>query len=356
MNLAFCRTPFIVACDFDPLQIATKIELFIWNLGETEPTTPTKVLEKVTFSPTQYANYYNISPFVADKIEFIIKPAVNVKVKKYYKLDTDWIAEVEELNNIFTYGYSTGGGIFGIDFLALKSDREIKKYTFPNNFLLGDIIPTVDFLFDFDVYDHFRVLYSSALGSETIDYTGTGIELNRIPLAYTSAEFINGNFVYIQTFNGLSYDTIDSFRVVTECEPKFNPFIIRFVNDLGGIDQMNFFKKSTKSFEVKGNDYDITHFTTYPTTNPYLGQSQVFNKNGTQTIKLNSGWISESEVQLIKQISLSENLIMMDTVDASFVSVKLKNATFVEKTKLNDRVLNYEIELEYANPMINNIV
>jgi hypothetical protein len=119
---------------------------------------------------------------------------------------------------------------------------------------------------------------------------------------------------------------------------------------------MNFFKKSVKSFEVKGNDYDITPFTTYPTTNPYLGQSQVFNKNGTQTIKLNSGWISESEVQLIKQIALSENLLLMDTFDASFVPVKLKNATFIEKTKLNDRVLNYEIELEYANPMINNIV
>jgi hypothetical protein len=354
MNIGFCRTPFIVTCDVDPLQIATKIEITIWNLGELEPETPTKVLEKVAFSPTQYANYYNISPFVADQIDFIAHPAVNVTVNRFYKLDTEWIYD-SRLIYVFTYG-SLSGGPAGIDFYLLKSDREIKKYTFPNNFLLADIIPTIDFIFDFSVYDHFRVLYSSALGSEVVDYTGTEIELNRIPLAFSTEEFIDGNFVYIQTFNGVSYDTIEVLEVATECEPKFNPYVVRFVNELGGLDQMNFFKKSVKSFEVKGNDYDITPFTTYPTTNPYFGQSQVFNKNGTQTIKLNSGWISESEVQLIKQIALSENLLLMDTFDASFVPVKLKNATFVEKTKLNDRVLNYEIELEYANPMINNIV
>jgi hypothetical protein len=355
MNIGFCRTPFIVACDVDPLQIATKIEMTIWNLGETEPPTPTKILEKVAFSPTQYANYYNISPFIADQIDFIAHPAVNVAVNMYYKLDTEWIYD-SRLIYVFTYG-SLYGGPTGIDFYPLgQLFSNTKKYTFPNNFLLADIIPTIDFIFDFDVYDHFRVLYSSALGSETVDYTGTGIELNRIPLAFSTEEFIDGNSVYIQTFNGVSYDTIEVLEVATECEPKFNPYVVRFVNELGGLDQMNFFKKSVKSFEVKGNDYDITPFTTYPTTNPYFGQSQVFNKNGTQTIKLNSGWISESEVQLIKQIALSENLLLMDTFDASFVPVKLKNATFVEKTKLNDRVLNYEIELEYANPMINNIV
>jgi hypothetical protein len=355
MNIAFCRTPFIVACDFDPLQIATKIEITIWNLGELEPPTPTKILEKVAFSPTQYANYYNISPFIADQIDFIVHPAVNVKVKKYYKLDTEWIVE-DGFYYVFTYG-SLSSGASDVYFYPLRQlFLDTKRYTFPINPFSADIIPTVDFIFDFDVYDHFRVLYSSALGSEFVDYTGTGIELKRIPLAYATEEFSDGNFVYIQKFNGVSYDTIDNYQVFTECEPKFNPYVVRFVNDLGGLDQMNFFKKSVKSFEVKGNDYDITPFTTYPTTNPYLGQSQVFNKNGTQTIKLNSGWISESEVQLIKQIALSENLLLMDTFDASFVPVKLKNATFIEKTKLNDRVLNYEIELEYANPMINNIV
>ena len=354
MNIAFCRTPFIVPCDFDPLQIATKIDLYIWPLGETEPATPTKVLEKVAFSPTQYANYYNVSPFIADQIDFIAYPAVNVKIERYYKLDTEWIVE-DGLIYVFTYG-TLAGGQADVNFYLLKSDREIKRYTFPIDPFFADIIPTVDFIFDFDVYDHFRVLYSSALGSDVVDYGGTGIELKRIPLAYATEEFINGNFIYIQIFTGVSYTTIEVLEVAPECEPKFNPYVLRFVNDIGGLDQMNFFKKSVKSFEVKGSDYDISPFTTYPFTSPYLGKSQVFNKNGTQTIKLNSGWISESEVKLIKQIALSENLLLMDTSDALFVPVKLKNATFVEKTKLNDRVLNYEIELEYANPMINNIV
>ena len=124
MNIAFCRTPFIVACDFDPLQIATKIEMTIWPLGETEPLAPTKVLEKVAFSPTQYANYYNVSPFIADQIDFIAYPAVNVTIERYYKLDTEWIYD-SRLIYVFTYGYSEFGiGGTGDSYYLLKSNNK----------------------------------------------------------------------------------------------------------------------------------------------------------------------------------------------------------------------------------------
>ena len=68
MNVFNCRSPFIVTVDGDSAQVATKIELFIWKVGETEPEIPTKVIEKTKYSDTQYVNYYNISPFVYDLI------------------------------------------------------------------------------------------------------------------------------------------------------------------------------------------------------------------------------------------------------------------------------------------------
>lgn len=354
MNLIYSRTPHIITCNFDPLQIATKIELTIWRVGDEEPTTPTKVLEKTIFSPTQYANHYNISPFVADFFEFIQYPAVNVVVEKYYKLDAEWIYE-SRIISVATYGYSQTE-ISESDYYTLKDSNEIKRYTYPIDGLHQYTIPTLDVLFDFEAYDHLRVLYSSSLGSSFVDYEGVGIELIRVPLALFDTDFANGNFVYFQTFNGTSYDSFDTFEVIPECEPKFKPYILNFVNDTGGLEQMTFFKKSSKSYEVKGNDYNITPFTTYPNIDIRIGQSQVFNKNGNESIKLNTGWISEIETELIKQIALSENLYLIDSITGYESAVKLKTSSFQEKTNLNDKVINYEIELEFANPMINNIV
>jgi hypothetical protein len=342
MNLFYCRTPFIIEVDADASQIATKIELFIWNLGATEPTTPTHIIEKEIFTPSQYKGKYNISPFVADKTSNTNR-VVNVKVVKYYKLVTDWVLD-EELEYVSAYGYvNTGGGAIGL-FTTLIGEYD-KRYFRPTDFIVENfLIPKIDVVFNFDFSTTLRVVYTSSLGSETIDYTGIGVELVQVPLTIDNAFFIDSNQIQLQYFDGTDYIPYETYNIENVCEPKFIPFVVSFINSRGGFSYITFFKKSTIGNEVKGTDYNLQ------------GLKQSLNINGTQNVKLNTGWVNEEIKQVIKELLLSEYvyLISADTITAGQAVVK--TSSFIEKTNLNDKVINYEIDFELSTPLIQNYV
>jgi hypothetical protein len=97
--MIFVNRPYLFTVDF-PTQIGSKIELFIWN-GDTPPTNPNYTFTKQIASATDTANYYNISPFLAEFIEFGVTDTdsatllednyfVNYRIKHYY-LDIDGI-------------------------------------------------------------------------------------------------------------------------------------------------------------------------------------------------------------------------------------------------------------------------
>jgi hypothetical protein len=345
MNLFYCRTPFIIEVDADASQIATKIELFIWNLGATEPTTPTHIIEKEIFTPTQYKGRYNISPFIADKTSYTNR-VVNVKVKKYYKLVTDWILD-EELEYVSAYGYTnTGGSTISINqSITLENSYYDKRYFRPSDFIVETfLIPKIDVVFDFDLYTTLRVVYTSSLGSDFVDYTGTGVELIQVPLTIDNAFFIDSNQVQLQYFDGTDYIPYETYNIENVCEPKFTPFIVSFINSRGGFSYLAFFKKSTIGNEVKGTDYNLQ------------GLKQSLNINGTQNVKLNTGWVNEEMKLLIKELLLSKYVHLISADAITDGQAVVKTSSFIEKTNLNDKVINYEIDFELSTPLINNYV
>jgi len=346
MNVIPCRSDYIITCDADATQMATKIELFIWKFGDTEPTTPTKVIEKTSYSPTQYINYYNISPFVADYLKaFLVENmAVNVKIVKYYKLTTSWILD-ETIEDIGVYGvYGSGFNTYSTLYNA-----PYLNYFLPSDFFLSSyMIPTIDIIFDFDASTTLRVIYSSTLGSDTIDYTGTGLEYLRIPLTIDNAFFVDGNSVRLELFDGTNFVLFQLIEGITPiCEPKYEPYVVDYVNFWGGMSKFTFFKKNTKTWEVKGNEFQMSNV--YPATKTEL---KVFNKNGRDTIKLNTGWINESYVNNIKELSLSEDLYLLGSFQGDGGKVKLKTSSFETKTHLNNKMINYEMEFEFVSEII----
>ena len=346
MNVIPCRSDYIVTCDADATQIATKIELFIWKFGDTEPATPTKVIEKTSYSPTQYINYYNISPFVADYLKAfsLENMAVNVKIVKYYKLVTDWILD-ETIEDIGVYGVNAQG----ISIYGLLYNAPYLNYFYPTDFIVEDfLIPTIDIVFDFDASTTLRVIYTSALGSDTIDYTDTGLKYLRIPLTIDNAFFVDGNSVELEYFDGTDYIPFQTIEGITPiCEPKYEPFTIDYINFYGGMSKFTFFKKNTKTWEVKGNEFQMSNV--YPATKTEL---KVFNKNGRDTIKLNTGWINESYVNNIKDLTLSEDLYLLGSFQGDGGKVKLKTSSFETKTHLNNKMINYEMEFEFVTEII----
>ena len=117
--------PYIFTVD-EALQLGSKIELFIWN-GDTPPATPNYTFTKTIAGVNDRANYYNLSPFLSEFIEFGINNTdtsaplgteyyAKFRVKNYY-LDIDGIYQPLFIGtpptNLAMYGQIQGELFFG---------------------------------------------------------------------------------------------------------------------------------------------------------------------------------------------------------------------------------------------------
>lgn len=376
MKLFNCRSPYIVTIDNGSTQIATKLEIKIWKVGYTEPTTITKTIEKSKYSPTQYANYYNISPFVYDYINTFnnteLEFAYNIWIKKYS--DTgEGLEGIGDEYLVATNGYNAYDNpnydLFSpIAILNTNGNTYNATGYDVNYYYNSNTIPEIDFIIDYSatttaynikytttafVTDHYEIY----INEYSIVNDGL-LRLERQPMVEAPAdgEIVKTVFEIVEVYDGLS---IPFYKCIlyANCEAKYNPFALEYVNRLGGKQTMTLFKNSTQTIEVKASDYNTNTFTNgYPMYDEYLGQKRIFNKNGTKTIKCNTGWLKETDNINIQDIFLSEMLYLTSADGTIDAAVTLKNSNQLLKNHLNEKVINYELEFEVASSLINNVV
>ncbi|QDP51058.1 MAG: hypothetical protein Unbinned3907contig1000_1 [Prokaryotic dsDNA virus sp.] len=139
-----------------------------------------------------------------------------------------------------------------------------------------------------------------------------------------------------------------TFTFTEVCEPKYTPVICDFVNKYGVWQTIIFFKVSKSKTQATRSMYKMmpSNPTTFQTTNNI---TQEFNINGQENITVNTGWVREGYSDVMQQILLSE------TIRLDNRPVVPSNTQLELKTSINDRMINYEMSFNYANPLINNI-
>ena len=138
------------------------------------------------------------------------------------------------------------------------------------------------------------------------------------------------------------------------CEPKYTPFKITFLNRMGAYQDMYFFKKSVETFNVTDETYKrntVSTSTVSYSTNET--QQQRYNANATKSISLNTGFINEDSNQTIEELFLSENVWIR--YDGKTLPVLPKSKTMAFKTILNDKLINYKVNFDFAFNKINNV-
>ena len=68
MIVISARSPYEIIIN-ETGQTGSKVELFIWNKGTTEPTIPTYIMSENIASVTQTETNYNIAPFILEYID-----------------------------------------------------------------------------------------------------------------------------------------------------------------------------------------------------------------------------------------------------------------------------------------------
>lgn len=371
MKVIFVRSPYFIEVD-EASQAESKVELFIWEQGETEPATPTYTLSKKAASTTQTKNIYNISNYVKEFIDNISPPFSSVilkytkawkyiKVKRYYSTTPNNASPtlLDTTTYVAANGYTSylDGYNNSIDntFISMNLFQQNKVYKYYESG--NSDFPSLSFFIDYNNdADEYKVRYSNfnttPITNEVTILNGDDEKeyLFSICINPNSLDFIDGCKLEMLKNNVV----IATYIFKAECETKYLPMRVDYVNKLGAWDFITFFKARTENWEVKNKEYqllpnDINY-------NPLRGESKAFNYEAKQSIKVNTGWLDESYNELIKDLMVSETILLYDYETETTKPVKLKTMTTDLKTSLQDKMINYQIDFEYNYNQINNVI
>ena len=164
---------------------------------------------------------------------------------------------------------------------------------------------------------------------------------------YTIPRVLNGS-TKLRIYNSALSTLYASWTFTPICEPKYTPVVIDFINKYGAWQREFFFKASKTNISIESNDYNVMQSST--NYDVLQGQKRSFNTNGMETISVNSGYVNEDFSSNIKQLLMSERIL----VDNKPAMCKTKSLELMKN--INNHMINYSLEFEFAYNSINNVI
>ena len=165
--------------------------------------------------------------------------------------------------------------------------------------------------------------------------------------------------------NDIIYNTITStavgnvtvgshtIKVNRICEPKYSPIKITFVNKFGALQDIWFFKKRVETLNVSKDNFKKNILNSLGQYSVFKHTENVLNTTAREVFTANTGFVAELMNEPFKELMLSEKV--WATIDGIVNPVIVKDTQLQYKTSLNDKLINYTIEFEYAFDLINSI-
>ncbi|MBV1930021.1 MAG: hypothetical protein KUG81_10980, partial [Gammaproteobacteria bacterium] len=141
-----------------------------------------------------------------------------------------------------------------------------------------------------------------------------------------------------------------TYKIIDEC--RYTPTNVVFKNKYGCYENITMFKKRSDSMTVKKEQFKNNYISggTYDISRHQIKDLNVI---GNDKVSLNTGYQTQAENELIKQLELSDSVYFYE--NDTFVPVRVTTMSQEFKTRTNDTVINYTIDFEYAFNTINNI-
>ena len=208
---------------------------------------------------------------------------------------------------------------------------------------------------ELEIGDAIKYTNLSTGATHTVTATSEGIKtFSRVYLPYIAdgnkVEYLGGGTAVRWTAN---------FKA--QCEPKYTPVAVDFINRYGSWARIFFLKAKTRNINVKAETYKVNPSTlpAYPSSD---GQVKQFNKNGTESIKLNTGWVNDLYGEYIQELLLSEKVMLYDPEQldglftAVYTPVNVQTKSLLKQRGINKGVINYELTFDFAYDLIQTVV
>lgn len=366
------RSPYYITTGTVTGLNSTSIEIYIYTGTQTtsRPTTPTYNLEG-----------FAVNNEVTFEISELVKDYISQTFSNTYSTTILWVdyRTTQTINGVAQTisGYTQLKGFNGYGFFEdgvnpqnlqslLQSNTTILKLDdAPVNIPVDTSITTRVSFYANNEQVYTKVISSSSLSTTQIEYitnTTNGADSYEERVLLDNGIFedsqclqdFEGNFtlfpvdtIYINTTSGVDVINVDD---ITEC--KYEPYKITFVNKFGALQDIWFFKRTNKTLTTKKESFkrNIVSGASYSISKH---QDTILTKQGSEKLTLNTGYYPEEYNEVFKQLELSEECWI--EIDFKTLPINIASTSFAYKTQLNDKLINYTINLDFAFDTINNI-
>lgn len=356
MSNILSKSPYIIEVSGTGV-VGGKVEIFLYKQGVTISTLPQYTLSKLSPASNVTKVFFDVAPyineFITNKVCSInsstldvatdIELYTNVRIKRYKLVATTYTL-IDTVNYYAFKGYGLNG--INIDPSPYLLDQKTYYYHYDSSktydtLKAGDltVLNTSTFSDDRSLSFKYTNLRTGANVTNTILNTVRSWKnIYRVLPAYwadgNKLEMISDLTSVIATYY---------FRPIDEC--RYAPVTLDFINKYGAWQREFLFKNSTDSINVESQSYK--NYRAIP--NVYSEQESLvtsFNTNGNESIKCNTGWVTEDFKDNIKQILLSDRILINNrpaTITTKQVDLQ-KN--------INNKLINYSLDFNFSNPLI----
>lgn len=322
------------------------------------------VNENVTFEIGEIVRDYILQTFDGDYISENVW--VDYRTNSYINGTAQGYTSYTTLKGFDGYGFFEDEANPQNNAGLLQSNKIIVKYDDATAVVPVDTSLTSQVTYELNgelVYT--KQISSSTNSSEQIEYVSNtingaddfqnrviqdgGIFENSVCLEEFSDDFVLFDFdtIYIDTTNGIDKITVQN---ITEC--KFNPYKVTFINKFGALQDVWFFKRTNETLRTTTEKFK-RNIIVNGIYDPSRHQQKILTKNGTEKLVLNTGYYPEAYNEVFKQMQLSEDCWI--EINNKTLPINVSSSSLEYKTHLNDKLINYTIEVEFAFDTINNI-
>ena len=356
MSNILSKSPYIVEVSGASV-VGGKVEIFLYKQGGSVPALPQYTLSKLSPASNVTKVFFDVAPYIN---EFITNKVCSIN-SSTLEVSTDIDSYCRILIKRYTLIGSTYTLIDSLGYYGFKGYGLNAVNSDYGNYLLDQ--KTYHYHYDSTkTYDTLKAGDLTVFNTSTNSDPVLSFRYTNLRTAATTTNTVLGT---VRTWkniyrvlpaywaDGNKLEMIDNdttnvlatyyFKPIEEC--RYAPVTLDFINKYGAWQREFLFKNSNDSVNVESQSYK--NYRTTP--NVYSEQESLatsFNTNGNESIKTNTGWVTEDFKDNIKQILLSDRILINNrpaTITTKQVDLQ-KN--------INNKLINYALDFNFSNPLI----
>ncbi len=365
------RSPYFVSSNYHIDAHYAVLELSIQDNGG-NPEAPIYTLRSECIDNV---STFELSELIKDYLDITFDGNYNSQVVyvshylRIYDVNGDWINDFpsnsQPIPAFDGYGYFEDGANPQNESALMISNTTIynldgEDYIVPVN---SELTNYVEFYEGDTLVDTIDILQTS-VGSEQIKYLKS---TDSISEGFENRVLSDGGVIEILDCIDSEYPNISKFdkaivyalsgesitvnvKQIGEC--KHTPLKITFINKFGVLQDLWFFKRSNLSINTKKEEYkaNIINSGSYSISSH---QNRILKKQGTEKLTLNSGFVNEEYNEVFRQLMLSEKVWI--NYNSKTLPINISSSSLDYKTSLNDRLINYTVQVDFAFDKINSV-